>query len=307
MGGKSAPTPPAPPDPVQLANAQSAANKETAIAQSFLNNTDQFNPLGSSTFTGFLDPETGEQRFRQNINLTPEGQAGFDAEQAVTRGTNELAAGQLGRLGDAFGSEFSFDGLPAAPQGSDAARQRVEDALFNRFSGRINEQFGRDQEALNAQLANQGINIDSNAKAFGTANQLLGEQRNDALENAANQAVLAGGQEQSRLFGLGGAERDRAIQEQSFLRNIPLNEIGALLGTGQVGLPQFSNPTQTGIAGTDVIGAQALASNVANQNFQSQLANQQAGLGGLFGLGGTLGGAALSGPFGGALGAKLFG
>lgn len=298
MGGKSAPTPPAPPDPVALANAQAAANKDTAITQQFLNLINEQTPYGSRTFEGFIDPETGQQRFRSFIDLSPETQRAFDAEQQVNIGTNELAREQLERLRQSLGQDFDFSNLPAAPVANDETRQRVEDALYNRYSGRITDQFDRDRQALEARLANQGVNVASNPAAYGRSLGILGEQRNDALENAMNQAILAGGQEQSRLFGLEGTARDRAIQEQAFKRNLPLNEIAALLGTGQVGLPQFANPSQAGVAGTDVIGAQALSSGIAQQNYQSQLANNQNLLGGLFGLGGTLGGAYLkANPF----------
>jgi hypothetical protein len=45
------------------------------------------------------------------------------------------------------------------------------------------------------------------------------------------------------------------------------------------------NPTQSGIAPTDVVGAYKLASDVAEKNYQAQLAKQQALWGGLAGIG----------------------
>lgn len=47
--GKSSPTPPAPPDPVATAQAQAAANKESAMATTQLGNPNIVNPYGSST------------------------------------------------------------------------------------------------------------------------------------------------------------------------------------------------------------------------------------------------------------------
>ena len=49
--GKSAPAPPAPPDPVKTAAAQGVINRETAISQANLNRTDEYTPYGSSTWT----------------------------------------------------------------------------------------------------------------------------------------------------------------------------------------------------------------------------------------------------------------
>ena len=47
--GKSSPTPPAPPDPVVTAQAQAAANKESAMATTRLGNPNIVNPYGTST------------------------------------------------------------------------------------------------------------------------------------------------------------------------------------------------------------------------------------------------------------------
>ena len=47
--GKSSPTPPAPPDPVLTAQAQAAANKESAMATTQLGNPNIVNPYGTST------------------------------------------------------------------------------------------------------------------------------------------------------------------------------------------------------------------------------------------------------------------
>ena len=286
---KSQPKAPEPIDPVKTAAAQSSINKETAVSQAFLNNVNETNPFGSRTFDAFKDPTSGEQRFSATTALNPQGQAAFDAEQAVTRGTNELAAGQIGRIGDAVADPFTFDGLPNAPVAGLEGRQRVEDALFGRLSGRLTDRFGREEDALTARLATQGIT--SGSEASNDALTQFGETKNDAFENASLQAILAGGQEQNRQFGLDATARDRAIQEQSFLRNIPLNEVGALLGTGSVGIPQFGQPAQTGIGGTDFIGAVGLQQQALNNAFNAKSASANAFNSGLF----SLGGAALGG------------
>jgi hypothetical protein len=336
--GKSAPSPPPAPDPVKTANAQAAANKETAITQSFLNNVNETTPLGSRTFESFIDfPEgfettksgisrddiiftpgggvinrkTGQPisatdpdfpgfvRFRSNTTLNPEAQKAFDAEQAVTRGTNELAAGQIGRVSDAVANPFTFEGLPGAPVAGEEGRQGAENAVFDSLSRRLNTQFDRDEDRLRNRLATQGIT--GGSEAFDNELDQFNTNKNDAFLDASNQAFLAGGAEQNRQFGLDASARDRGIQERSFLRNIPLNEVAALLGTGQVGLPQFGAPAQTGIAPTDVIGATLGSANIASRNNAIEAASANAFNQGLFGLGSS----ALRG-FGSAGGPKKF-
>lgn len=90
-------------------------------------------------------------------------------------------------------------------------RQRVEQALMSR----LNPSLQQDRSAREAQLRQQGIVLGS--AAYDRAMGQLDQQSNDARM----QAVLAGGQEQSRMVGL---ERDRAMfqnaaQQQQFGQN----------------------------------------------------------------------------------------
>ncbi|MDF9301606.1 tail fiber domain-containing protein [Tritonibacter mobilis] len=242
---------------------------------------------------------------------------------------NIANAGQIRRT---YGTDFSED------------RRRVEDALMSR----MNPQLERDQEALRARLVGQGIREGS--EAYDRAMNRFGEQSNDARM----QAILAGGQEQSRLVGL---EADRAgfenaaqaqqygqnandaefmnsarsnefgmelsgkgfnndaelqefnrslaanqyadqkrsgvLQEQFAIRNQPINEIGALLGTGQVTQPNFVNAQIGGIAGTDRAGLEMSAYNSKLDAWKQQAAGRSSLMGGILGAGGQLGAAAL--------------
>lgn len=83
-------------------------------------------------------------------------------------------------------------------------RQRVEEALFSR----LNPQLDRDRSALETRLANQGIAVGS--RAYGDSIDEL----NRSATDARLQTVLAGGQEQSRLFGLDQAQGQFANQAQ---------------------------------------------------------------------------------------------
>src|SRR3546814_12733623 len=71
-------------------------------------------------------------------------------------------------------------------------------------------------------------------------------------------------------------------------RNQPINEITALLSGSQVSNPaSMSGPSpQTQVGGVDYAG-------LVNQNYQNQMNASGAKMGGLFGLAGSLGGAAI--------------
>jgi hypothetical protein len=95
---------------------------------------------------------------------------------------------------------------------------------------------------------------------------------------------------QQGLFGLDQAGRKRALEESSYLRNLPLNETIALMSGTQITNPQFAAAPNTAVANTDYTG-------LVNNQYQGQLnaynqqqASQRSAMGGLFGLAGQIGG-----------------
>jgi hypothetical protein len=93
---------------------------------------------------------------------------------------------------------------------------------------------------------------------------------------------------------LANTGRQQEIQEQSYDRNIALNDIAALLGTGGgVSVPQFGNVSQVGVAPPDY---QGLVTSNYNQQMAAYNAAQAAraqGIGGILGGAASLGSAAI--------------
>lgn len=297
--GKSAPSAPAPPDPAKTAAAQGAANVETAIAQGLMNMYNQSGPFGSTVYNriGTETVGSGENardipRYEQITTLTP-------SQQRQLNLTNQLGESALGVGNSLFGNvanqvqqPFNFDNIPKAPGVNDfsAERNRVEDALYNRATSRLDDRFGRDQSALEQKLANQGLQQGS--EAYTNAMKDFSFGKNDAYDQAMNSAIANAGGEQSRLFGLGQQARQQGIQEASFLRSQPINELSALLGfSNGVQGPQFSAPPQTGIQNTDVMGAYNTAYQGALNNYNTQMQSRNAAMGGIAGIGGSIAGA----------------
>lgn len=290
--GKGSPDPPAAPDPAETAAAQSAANRETAIAQARLNQINETTPFGTSTFRPTGKVFDGIPQFERVTTLDPTDQERLDAERRVGAELLGIGEDQLGRIRTTFDTPLDLSGLPAAPSLETGVAER--DAVTEALLARLNPEIERGREALETRLLNQGFT--RGTEGFNEAFDEFNRQQNDLRL----QATLAGGAEQNRIFGLAASERERALQEDLLERNTPLNELSALLGTSPgITLPQFSPAPQTGIAPTDVIGAQnlALQADIANFNAQSQARN--AALGGLFGLGGA--------ALGGVTGSKAFG
>lgn len=285
--GKSTPSAPPTPDPGYVSGQQTASNVNTAVANAYLNRVNQYGPQGSKTYTttgtrtiGGVEVPT----WNEVTTLSPEQQRIYDSQTKLTQGTSDLANQYVGRIADATAQPYSYDGLPAAPQYNDAYRTQQRDAIIQRNQ----PQMDRDAEALRTRLANQGIALGT--EAWRNAQDDYARSVNDFRLGADIQSGSAAAQQ----YGLEANTRDRAIQEMTNLRTQPINEVAALLGAGTgVQMPEFSPVPQTQVAPTDVSGNywNAYQGQVAQQQAAAQ--QQNAALGGLFGLGGTLGGAYL--------------
>ena len=305
--GKKSPSPPAAPDPAAAAAAQGAANIDTAIAQGYMNRVNQVSPFGSSTFKQVGTQRVGDHdvpQFEQDIQLTPQQLELLRGGEQIGGELLDIGSGQLGRVRESFDVPLDFSGLPKSLSEAYGAnpRQAVEDALYTRATSRLDPQFEQERDRFETQLSNQGFA--RGTEGYSKAVDDFTRGRNDAYARAREGAIIGGGAEESREASLRLGERQQAIQELLAKRSQPLNELATLLGTSPgVTAPQFMPPPQTGVNPTDVIGAIYGSAGLNQANYQTQVANQAASRGGIYGLAGTLGAGALMSPWlGGALG-----
>lgn len=266
---------------------------------------------GTATMTKSGSAGAGASAYDPNdvwestITLSPEGQEMFDTQNRISRALAGLGEGGISRVAAAQAQPFTLDGLPGAPTADTETRKRVEESLVNRSKSYLDPIYAQRERELMTSLSDRGIPLGS--EAWETATGDFNRARQADYQNAIDSGIQGGGAEESRQFGMQSSARERAIQEQAFLRSQPLNELAALLGqSGGVSLPQFAQAGGVGVAPTDITGPTAL-------NYQGQLANyngaqqrSSSSLGGLFGLAGTLGAGALAGPAGSA-GARALG
>lgn len=260
MGMSSSPAPPPAPDPMATAQAQATMNKETAVAQTGLNAMNQYGPDGSIEYAQNGTWADGTPRFFQTTNLSGANQNIFNTNKATEQNIANIGREQSSRIGDLLGKPMAL--------GNEATEARLMDLGMKR----LDPQFARDEESLRTRLANSGIRAGS--AAFDAEMQRLGQTRNDAV----NQLLLTG--------------RNQANQEILAERNQPINEITALMSGSQVSNPTFANTPQTPVAGVDYTGLVRDNYNAQMQQYNSKVGQQNAMMGGLFGLAGTLGKAA---------------
>lgn len=269
-----APSPPPVPDYAGAAKEQGAANAEAAKLQGKINNPNVFSPYGQQTveWNGGDVPNITQK-------FSPEQQAIFDQSNQNKLGLNQLAGQGTDAAKGVIGQQVDFGGAPAAPT-SGGVNQRVIDSMM----GRVNEDYGNATGEANSSLIAAGIR--PGTKAYDDRMQLLQRGKNDASQ----QAVLAGYQQGNTQFGQETAARKDAIAEYLSKRQVPLNEITALMSGSQVSNP-FSTPgyaQNSQVAPAPLFGA-TQQQGAWGQGLYNVGAAQSGNLqSGLFGLGGAL-------------------
>ncbi len=345
---------PDPTPPKETSAASTGTNVSTAIANAYLGNVSEYTPDGSTRVqkTGsqsIYDPYTGVSydipTFTRTTSLSPAQQAIKDQRDQASLNLATLGANQSGRVDGLLSNPFDISGLPSAGNAGgirdvslgrvgsgpelatsynndySADRQRVEQALLDR----IRPQQERDLQALQSQLASQGVRLGSAAYSAAM------DDYNRSLNDARFGAIAAGGQEQSRLAGLAaqeasfgnsalqqmyanrlqglgadnqssiseanadaakfGAEnaaRSQALQEAFAVRNQPLNEITALMSGGQVAQPQFMGAHMPTIPTTDNAAIIANYDRQRAENAQADAQFAQSIFGSILGFGKAL-------------------
>jgi hypothetical protein len=296
--------PPAPPDPANTINAQTQSNLQTARTNAELNRYDQNTPWGS------VDWSNQGNSWTQNTTLSPNQQQLLNQEEQNSLGLGQLASDQIGTISGILGQNYNprrFDVNQATGgpldlsqalgdfRGDTEARTRE---LMERGIGRYAD---RAREAQHSTLANQGINIGT--EAWGDANRSLEGGIGDAYANAEvmarQQALGERGQHAGEVLTQRGRNLAEALQgfqlndRADFLeRETPLNEIIGLMSGSQIGY-QPINPGQgymTNMANTDVGG-------ITQQGYQNQMGAwnaQQAQRNAFMGAVGQLGAAAIT-------------
>ena len=195
-------------------------------------------PIDWSGFGGMMAPGPQNQMTMQNL---PDlwGHLQWDLPQYSTTGTVRQL--DFGNLYDVDDPQFTL--------------QRAEDATYGRMADRLNQQFGSERQALEIKLRNQGLVPGDEAYKAQMYQQSMKE--NDAYQNAQNEAIMAGGREAERMYGM-----------QTGLRGMGAQEL--------LNLGNFANAASQQEFGQHMAaGSQAFSDVLNAANFQNQ-ARQQA-------------------------------
>ena len=130
MGKKSGPSAPTPPDPQQTIAAQTASNKETAVANANLNRINQYTPQGSLQFNQIGTNADGTPKYESRQTYSPGEQQLYDQQLGISNQLNQVAGQQIGRVSNAMGQNIDTGGF--APYQSNVQAGQIQgDIGFN--------------------------------------------------------------------------------------------------------------------------------------------------------------------------------
>ncbi len=248
----SSPKPPPAPDYAGAAQAQGAANVETARVEGRMNRPDVYSPYDVTTIT-----DLGDDRFRQDYSLTPEYEAQRQKQVQISDAYLDTAGRLLGGLPQ---ETFSLASLPSQPGMIDRSSftaiptmgnidnytRRVEGEYFDRALSRLQPQFDYEKDTLRTQLINSGI--PEGSVAFNNAMSELTMGQQDSLRDLSAEAIRQGQElgdaQLARATGLRSFQisdaasqvaeqermRDRQLADLLLQREVPLSEIATLTG-----------------------------------------------------------------------------
>lgn len=268
LGLGPAPSAPAAPNYAAAAQETAQGNIEAARLATAANRVNQVTPYGNLTYAVTGADPYGNPTWTATQTLSPAQQQLLDYQNQASLGLGKLAGQGLGYVEQMLQTPFNTAALPST--GFNPS-QTYQEAYMQRLAPQLQQ--GR--ERLQQQLANQGIDIGS--EAYDRAMMQQAQRENDLLAAATTQG-----------FNVGQQARQTALQEQAYLRNEPLNTLSAVRTGAQVQGPQFVNSAQQATtAGPDLLGAAGMQYNAAMGDFNAKQAAQANLNQGLFGLGGA--------------------
>ena len=297
FGGGSKAVAPAAPDYTGAALAQGQANIDAARATAKLSNPNIYSPYGTQLVSYEGDVPTIRQ------TLTPDAQRTIEAQQRLQGNLANLGGTAYSNAFGVLSQPFSFGGpqVQTSLDTSQIAKMPVNAGMTGQeaIMSRLNPSLARQRTSTETNLINQGLR--PGTEAYDNAIRALGEQETDARTQAVLQGLNldiganAQGYNQALQSGqFGNTAQQQALAQALQQRQLPLNEINALMSGSQIQNPQFGAYSGTNVAPAPTFAATQAQGAFDANTYNQQVAQQNANTAGLY----SLGGAALGAPKG---------
>jgi len=205
----------------------------------------------------------------QPSKLSPEQQQLLDIQNQTSLGLGNLAGTGLGYVEQMLQKPFETKDI--AQIGINPGETMQESVLR-----RLQPQIAQGKEALQAQLANQGVV--PGTEAYNRAMTQQSQRENDALTSAVIQGT-----------NTGLAANQQGFQQLGYMRNEPINTLNAVRTGSQVSSPSYINniAQQATTQGADLLGAAQMQQNASQAASNASNASSSGLTSGLMGLGGA--------------------
>jgi hypothetical protein len=265
-------------DPMDTNGLQAREPGISPTNPAYAHNSSAINP-GNYQVTQRVNPDNyqfGQDDFEQYRTQALEGLRGRMNPQLDRQREIELT--RLRNSGIAEGSEAWREQLALM----DRQRNDADLAMIGQAGAEVDRAFGQDlqRNQFDFTADQAGARMELEQLGFEQARDLTAGQnaRDIASYNLNRDTSIASHNNQIR---------NAQLQERMALRNQPLNEISALLAGQQVNVPQFANFQAGGIAPTNSAQNMWNEYNANYSNYANEVRQNQAMMGGLFGLGAT--------------------
>ena len=282
------PAAPAAPDYTGAAVAQGAANVEAARATAMLSNPNVYSPYGTQTVTYQGDIPTVRQ------TLTPEAQKTLEQQQALGYKLTDLAGRGFSAVDKSLATPFSFGGpsVQTSLDTSGIAQMPINAGTTGQeaIMSRLEPSLAKNRVSTETQLINQGLR--PGTEAYDNAINLLSQQENDARTQAVLQGLGLDITANTQGFNqaLQGGQFANTAQQQALAqaiqeRQMPLNEVNALVEGSQIQNPLFQQYTGANVAPPPIANAATLQGQFDQNTFNQNTGTYNQNLAGLYSLG----------------------
>jgi hypothetical protein len=288
--GKDAPSPPPAPDYRGAAQEQGVANLEAARATAKLSNPNTYTPYGTQLVSYDGDIPTIRQ------TLTPTAQKTLEAQQGVQYSLANLGQKGADTASGVLDKPFSFGG-PAVQTSLDTsqiAKMPVNAGMTGQeaIMARLNPSLARQRTSTETNLINQGLR--PGMEGYDNAIRSLGEQETDARTQAVVQGLnldiganTQGFNQALQSGQFGNTAIQQAIAQAIQQRQMPLNEITALMSGSQIQNPQFGAYQGSTVAPPPIFQATQQKGMFDANAYNQQVAQANMQTAGMYSLGGA--------------------
>ena len=209
----------------------------------------------------------GQQENDQRTQAVLQG-LGLDMSANAQGYGQAVTAGQFGNQaqGQNFGQSLAGQTLTNQAQAQNFGQGNIQQGIYNQAQA---QNFGQGTTAQNTANQAAGQNYTQNANTI-------------AQNNAAQQQKFAQNTQQAAFEN---QARQQALAEAIQQRQMPLNEISALVSGSQITNPQFQAYQGANIAAAPIAQTTQNAYNAAQNTYNQQVATQNANTAGLYSLG----------------------